>query len=410
MHNKLLFFSRNRDIQAKFRSGVSLHGHTKHSVESLGFLGKFLREHRCLRSWIACQSQRCERESGFRLDFDRAYWTPPLTAQLAHSVESQQIESMGLRPMVSLSDHNNIQASTLLRLAPGLENVPTSVEWTVPFGKAVFHIGVHNMPSSIAQQLMSTLRESSAEADERKIADLIIELQRIPSLLLVFNHPVWNFNGIAQDVFEFELNRFLQGAGRGLHAFELNGMRTHRENHRVIRLAQQWNRIVVSGGDRHACEPGAILNLTNAGDFSEFVEEVREQKHSTVLVMPQYNDPLNWRFFRNFADVVREYPEHSEGCRKWDERTFHPNLAGDVVPLKDLWPNGSPPFLKRIFELAIMGSSSPAQWTIRTLMSAQHRESLTLPRSFAPSHVEFREKQFPALETEQIPARLFKSS
>ncbi len=67
----------------------------------------------------------------------------------------------------------------------------------------------------------------------------------------------------------------------------------------------------------------AILNLTNATEFSEFVDEIRTKKLSTVLTMPQYNEPLGWRFFRGFSDVIREYPGHPEGQRKWDERIFH---------------------------------------------------------------------------------------
>ena len=401
MHNQVLFFSKNQDIHAKFRTGVSLHGHTKHSLESLGFIGKYLQEHRGLRSWIAQQSQRSQRESGIAIDFARAYWTPPLTAELAYDLEFQQITSIGLKPMVSLSDHNNIQASASLRLLPGFEDVPISVEWTVPFGKAVFHIGVHNMPSSIAPQLMATLSESSTKANEQQITDLVAELQRIPSVLLVFNHPVWNFNGIRQDVFDFELRRFLQGAGKGLHAFELNGMRSHRENSKVIRLASKWNQLVVSGGDRHACEPNAMLNLTDTADFSEFVSEIRDKRRSTVLMMAQYNDPLNWRFFRGFADVIREYPEHPEGQRKWDERTFHPNIEGNLVPLTELWANGSPKLLKNIFKLAIMGSAAPAHSVMRALMSAEQRKSLTLPHAFA-AQVDIRGESFVTQTVDQL--------
>lgn len=393
MHNNLLFFSKNRDAQLRFRSGVSLHGHTKHSLERLGFLGRFLQEHSLLRSWIGQQAQRCKQKSGISLDFDRAYWTPPLTARLAYALETRQIESIGLWPMVSLSDHNNIDASTLLRQFPETEDIPISVEWTVPFGKTEFHIGVHNIPNAIACDLMSTLAECTAKATEQQTVDLIAELQLIPSLLLVFNHPVWNFNSISQDVFDFELRRFLQSTCRDLHAFELNGMRSHRENHKVIQLAAEWNQILVSGGDRHACEPNALLNLTNATEFSEFVYEVRNQKQSTVLVMPQYNEPLSWRFFRSFSDVIREYPGHPQGQRKWDERTFHPNLAGNMVPLSELWPNGAPDFLKKIFALSLMASGLPVHQVIRTLMSAEQNESLIIPNDSASYQIDLHEGQ-----------------
>jgi hypothetical protein len=399
VHNSGLFLSKNRDIQGKFRSGVSLHGHTKHSLERLGFLGRFLREHRILRHWIAQQAQRCEQESGIRLDFDRSYWTPPLTAQLAYVLETRQIESIGLCPMVSLSDHDNIEASTLLRQVAETGDIPISVEWTVPFGKAEFHVGVHNMPGAIAHDLMSTLAECTAQADEQHTTELISELQLIPSLLLVFNHPVWNFNGIAQDVFDFELDRFLQCSCRGFHAFELNGMRSHRENHRVIQLAAKWNQVLVSGGDRHACEPNALLNLTNATEFPEFIDEIRNKRQSTVLVMPQYNEPLTWRFFRGFSDVIREYPGHPQGERKWDQRTFHPDLAGNMAPLSELWPNGAPGFLRKILALSLMASRLPIDWAMQRLMSTEESDPFLLVNEFAPSQVDLSEEQ---LQTDQL--------
>ena len=402
MHNRVLFLSKNKDIHASFRSGVSLHGHTKHSLESLGFLGKIIQRQRLLRSWIAHQARECRRRSGINLDFDRAYWTPPLTAQLAYELEARQIESIGLRPMVSLSDHNNIEAATLLRLVPEQEGLPISVEWTVPFGNAVFHLGVHNMPHVMAHDLMSTLSESTANADDRQITNLISELQCIPSLLLVFNHPVWNFNGVAQDVFDFELKRFLQCVAGSLHAFELNGMRSHRENQRVTKLAAEWNQIVVSGGDRHGCEPNAFLNLTNATEFPEFVDEIRTKQLSTILTMPQYNEPIGWRFFQGFLDVIREYPEHPQGQRKWDERIFHPDISGEVVPLNTLWPNGSPGFLKKIFALAVMVSSAPVHWAVHTLMSMEQSGSLTLPHAFGTSQIDLDGEQLVGPNKDQL--------
>jgi hypothetical protein len=296
--------------------------------------------------------------------------------------------------MVSLSDHDNLEASTLLRLNPEMKTLPISVEWTVPFGAAVFHIGIHNMPSSIATELMSELARCTESSDENEIKRLIAELQDIPSLLLVFNHPVWNFTGIPRELFNFELKRFLKSVGAGLHAFELNGMRSHQENHRVIRLAAEWSQIVVSGGDRHACEANAMLNLTNATDFAEFVQEVRIGRRSTILMMPQYNDPLNWRFFRGFADVVRDYPEHPRGQRQWDERTFHPNLAGEILPLKQLWPNGSPGVLKTIFEFTFLTSSAPTHWTIQKLFAREPLESLAFLHEQTPFQVILDKQQF----------------
>jgi hypothetical protein len=400
VRNQVWFQSRQKDTRSSFRSGVSLHGHTKHSVESLGFIGKFLHEHIVLRSWIEAQMRDCKRKSGINLNFDQAYWTPPLSAERAYSLECAQIESLGLRPIVSLSDHDNIEASALLRQSQRLSDVPISVEWTVPFGKAVFHIGVHNLPPRSAPELMSVLEQCTAEAREGRIVDLLFQLREIPSLLLVFNHPVWNLAGIASGNFEAELSRFLGGAGRAFAAFELNGMRSWRENYKVIQLAARWNQILISGGDRHACEPNAILNLTNASDFPEFIDEVRNGRQSIVAMMPQYEKPLRWRFFQSFTQITKEYPEYPEGQRRWDERTFHPDASGDIVPLSELWPKGAPSFLKRIFALAQMGAQALPIETIRPKLSATTLEAFALHGDPILQAIDCPGEQFSASNTD----------
>ncbi len=381
MHNQVLLLPEEGDARLPFQGGVSLHGHTRHSRESLGFIGKFLQGRSCLRTWIERQRERCESVTGIGLDFERAYWTPPLCERQAHDLESGQIAKLGLRPMVSLTDHNNIEASILLRQVPERGETPISTEWTVPFGRAIFHVGVHNLPPKMAQSLMAMLREATEVADQRTILRLLAELNRMPGVLLIFNHPVWNFNGIAPDIFAFELRRFLSKTNSYLHGFELNGMRSHRENREVIRLAAEWQQLIVSGGDRHAGEPNAAINLTNAADFPEFVDEIRRGKQSTVLLMPQYAEPLNWRFYQSFTHVVGEYPGHPEGRRRWDERTFHPNLQGEMRPMIDLWHGEGPPeYLKRIFELAIWAANFPVRGISRAWMSRE-MDSLLLPVS-----------------------------
>ncbi|MGA9984228.1 MAG: hypothetical protein WBP95_12190 [Acidobacteriaceae bacterium] len=327
---------------------------------------------------------QCRRITGIPLDFENAYWTPPLCERLAYEVESGQIEALGLRPMVSLTDHDTIEACALLCADPRFENTPISTEWTVPFGRAVFHFGVHNLPHDSARAFMAAMREATAIADEGRIFALFAELCSIPSVLVVFNHPLWNFYDIAPERFNYELRRFLASANQYMHAFEINGMRGHAENREVIRLAADWDQVLISGGDRHGCEPNASLNLTNAGNFAEFVGEIREGRRSTVLIMPQYAEPLGWRFYRNFTHVIGEYPGHPEGRRRWDERTFHPDRTGQIAPITKLWKEGGPPeFLRTIFATAMMAAHVPVRRFLRRWM---HGENELMPASGANSH------------------------
>jgi hypothetical protein len=165
----------------------------------------------------------------------------------------------------------------------------------------------------------------------------------------VFNHPLWDQHCMGQSTFRHILERFLQCYAEYLHAFELNAMRGWPENRGVIQLAGVWRRPVISGGDRHGCEPSGALNLTCATSFSEFVNEIRNEQLSHVVFMPQYAEVLGIRFLQTVIDTIRDYPEHPAGSRRWDERVFHMDFQlGYHRPLSTLW-KAPPPYLGRIF-------------------------------------------------------------
>ena len=134
-----------------------------------------------------------------------------------------------------------------------------------------------------------------------------------------------------------------------LHAFELNATRSRIENNCVIALADRWRRLLVSGGDRHGCEPSGALNLTHAETFCEFVQEIRTEQWSHVLIMPQYDEPLSLRILLAVLDVIREYPEYAPDCRRWDDRIFHPHQTSETEqPISALW-KAPPAYIERIF-------------------------------------------------------------
>jgi hypothetical protein len=138
---------------------------------------------------------------------------------------------------------------------------------------------------------------------------------------------------------------------------ELNGLRNWDENRAVRRLAERWNMLLVSGGDRHGVEPNANINLTNAASFTEFVHEIRREKKSDILFMSQYAEPWKHRILLSTIDAVRAYPEFPQGSRKWDERVYHPDENGVARPLSELWPGGRAPLMMRgcIVAVQLMG-------------------------------------------------------
>jgi hypothetical protein len=329
---------------AGFRTGVSLHSHTNQSQETLDFLANFGNQFPIVRPLMARMERRAEERYGVRVNYSGSYWTPPMTPKLAFDLESKQIEKLDLASMVSITDHDTINAPMLLRTVPSARRIPVSVEWSAPYGGLQsFHLGVHNLPSSRAVEWMDTLKDFTANPSDARLTEILAALHKEPGVLVIFNHPMWDLYLIGKEKHQFLVNEFLQKNGAFLHALELNGLRNWDENREVRRLAERWNMLLISGGDRHGVEPNATINLTNATSFTEFVHEIRRQKRSTVLFMPQYAEPWKHRILQSTIDAVRHYPEFPVGSRTWDERVYHPDRNGVMRPLTELWPGGTTP-------------------------------------------------------------------
>jgi hypothetical protein len=335
---------RDKDAPKGFRTGVSLHSHTNQSRETLDFLANFGNQFPVMRPLLSRLERRAEQMHGIRIDYAASYWTPPMTPKLAFDLEMRQIEKLGLSPMVSITDHDNIKAPMLLRTVPSARQIPVSVEWSAPYGGSqAFHLGVHNLPSARATEWMATLQDFTAHPSDARLTEILAALHSERNVLVVFNHPMWDLYLIGKEKHQFLVNEFLQKNGAHIHALELNGLRNWDENREVRRLAEKWNMVLISGGDRHGVEPNANVNLTNATSFTEFVNEVRRERKSNVLFLPQYAEPWKHRLLQSAVDAVRHYPEFPQGSRSWDDRVFHPDAAGVVRPLSGLWPNGSAP-------------------------------------------------------------------
>jgi hypothetical protein len=260
-----------------YRSGVSLHSHTMHSKERLGRLPGYIAKFPIGGYIIERELGRLHLYQGWSFDFNKYYWTPPLSPREAYELESEVIEKqLGLNPLVSLSDHDNIEAGLHLRMLEATRNVPISVEWTVPYEETIFHLGIHNLPAARAIRWMTAFEEFATKPEEPRLGRLLAGLNACPSVLIVLNHPYWDAESLGPEVHRRALRSFLERYQPLLHALELNGMRSRRENREVLALGEEVGMPVISGGDRHGCEPNAALNLTRAATFDEFVREVRE--------------------------------------------------------------------------------------------------------------------------------------
>ena len=345
-----IHFEQDMRPRDAFRTGVSLHGHTLHSQEKLDFIYRLAVQIAPIRVALRQGEEVYRRYHGSSLDLTRAWWTPPLSAYDAWALETNHIaDYFGLAPLVSLSDHDNIDAPILLQHREECRPMPVSVEWTVPYGGTFFHLGVHNIPLEKARATMTELAAFTAQKTQVPLMELLRVLASNRDTLIIFNHPNWDENKIGEEAHRAAANQFSATYKQYMHAFELNGLRPWSENRTVVDLARHFGKPVISGGDRHGLEPNTILNLSNAPTFAGFVEEIRDG-YSHVLLTRQYQEPMAMRILQNVEDVLRDYDRHVYG-RHWSDRAFYLCDDGVVRPLGALW--GEEPLAVRLFTRGI---------------------------------------------------------
>lgn len=355
----------------RFRTAVSLHGHTLHSEETLDFIYKLAASFRPMAFALQKGEERYRAaHNGQSLDLRRAWWTPPCAPLDAWKLECAHIHNLlDKKALVSLTDHDSIDAPLNLRVLEACRDSPISVEWTVPFENTFFHLGVHNIAPENARETMAGLEAYTDRPEPARLSELLDSLGENPATLIVFNHPNWDERGIGEAVHRDAARRFTAMHLKRLHAFELNGLRPWKENRSVFELASTFGLPLISGGDRHALEANTILNLTNAATFDEFAGEVRKGE-SHVLITEQYMEPFTMRILQNLEEILSDQPHHALGWRRWSDRTFYRYEDGTVRSVGQGWDSREPlavtifvrglqllrhPSLKQAFRFAFAG-------------------------------------------------------
>jgi hypothetical protein len=193
-----------------------------------------------------------------------------------------------------------------------------------------------------------------------------------PEVLVVHNHPLWDERGIGPAAHLEMIRALLRAHGSHIHALELNGLRPWSENRAVYAIAHETGHPVISGGDRHGCEPNANVNLTNAASFSEFVEEIRRDGVSEVLFLPQYREGHRLRYVETIWDLLRDYPEYPSRVR-WSDRVFYRQQDGIDVPVSAFWKRGDPDVV-RCFKAAIGLFRQPSVRSVLRLALSERQE------------------------------------
>lgn len=164
----------------------------------------------------------------------------------------------------------------------------------------------------------------------------------------MLNHPLWDIEMLGNLQHQILLSDFLAEHGHSINAFEINGFRSWSENKAVIEMAETLGYPLVSGGDRHCCQTNSVINVTNSKTFSEFVEEIRVDRRSEIVLLPEYRKPLVSRQISSIAQILKNYPEFSENRRNWLDRVFvDANDDSGLRPLSFHWKRGGPKWLRR---------------------------------------------------------------
>ncbi len=376
------------DLSKKAKTGVSLHCHTEYSKEMLDFVPHYADKLPIIAYFWRKERDKYKEREGKGIDFSTAYWSPPLTAHEVHRIETEQIHAAGLDAVVSISDHDSIDANIKVNETIEARKAPISLEWTVPFEYGFFHVGVHNLPEDRAVELTKTLLDYTFNEENHtaeKLNEMFSMLNELPGVLVILNHPLWDIEMVGKERHEVLLKNFIREHGRWIHAFEINGFRTWSENKAVIEMAEALGIPIATGGDRHGCKPNTVINLTNTETFEEFVEEIRVNRRSEVVLMPEYKQPLHSRQLQSFSEILKLYPEFPEGRQKWFDRVHFD--IGDGHGLRQLsvhWKRGGPTWLRwAIWTLGVLGSPR-----MRPVFAAARKKHDRVPKDAAGTKFE----------------------
>lgn len=373
------------DLSAKAKTGVSLHCHTEYSREMLDFVPHYADQLPIIASFWRREQSNYRKREGRDVDFSTSFWSPPMSPNQVFDIEQKQIHELNLDALVSITDHDSIEATLEVNADAPASNAPISMEWTVPFEYGFFHVGVHNLPKDRAEQLTATLLEftfNKANHNDAKLSEMFAMLNEISGVLLVLNHPLWDIEIVGKDRHRELLDMFISRHAKWIHAFEVNGFRSWSENKGTIDLAESIGMPVVTGGDRHGCKPNTVINITNASTFEEFADEVRTDKHAEVVLMPAYEQPLHSRQLESFAEILSHYPHFREDRRRWFQRVHFDNGdGGGARPLTDYgWVRGGPLWLRiAVWVLGVSGSP-----VMRPAFRVARKKKDRLPKIMSP--------------------------
>jgi predicted metal-dependent phosphoesterase TrpH len=287
--------------EREFGYAVSLHNHSRHSVEKLAALNHVVKRW-FMRPWSGILQRSFGLGGIADLNYAEVIFNPPYTPEEVYQMEADAAAKWGFDGVhLAITDHDEFAGGVaLLRNRPDLNGrVAVSEELSLWFEGHLFHLGVSQLPENAVQETHAQIQAAARGGRY----DELFETLAANGCLVVLNHPLVAWAPGAKTVPATEL---LSRYGWAIHALEINGMRPREENDRVLELARQWRKPVVGGGDSHLLVASSVISLSRAATFNDFVAEVKDGR-AVPFVTPDYFAPLNWKLFLRVLFFISRY-------------------------------------------------------------------------------------------------------
>ena len=285
----------------EFRSLVSMHTHSNHSVEKMRPLDSVM------GLWFMAPLRAIVRRAfGLHrvpdLKYADLWYNPPYSPEEVLRMETESVRALGFDfVQLAITDHDEISGALELRQRRPAEahRIALSEELSVRYEGHLFHMGITGLPEHNVAETHAAIQSA---AHERRLDDLF-DLLKAANCLVVLNHPLipWS-KGDAQATVLSLLKRY----GSVIDAVEFNAMRGHKENMRVLELARSVNKPVVGGGDSHLLLASAVVCGSSTDRYADFVQEVKDGR-SVPVIKSDYFAPMKWKLFLRTLHFIAHY-------------------------------------------------------------------------------------------------------
>lgn len=285
----------------QFRSLVSLHTHSNHSVEKMRPLDSVMAQ------WFMAPLRAIVRRAfGLHrvpdLRYADLWYNPPYSPEEVLRMETESVRALGFDSVqLAITDHDEISGSLELRrrCPADAHRIAVSEELSVRFEGHLFHFGVTGLPEKNVDETHAAIQ--LAQREQR--LDDMFDLLKATNCLVVLNHPLipWS-KGDARATAQNLLRRY----GSVIDAIEFNGMRSQAENAQVLELARHVNKPVVGGGDSHLLLASAVLCGSGTDNYADFVAEVKNGG-AVPVIKSDYFAPMKWKLFLRTLHFMAHY-------------------------------------------------------------------------------------------------------